>query len=177
MARIPYPDTQDPALNLLPAPLNIFRMVGHAAPLLRPLAELGMTNLRTGTLSPRLRELIILTVASVCRCQYVRAQHETIALDAGMTSFELSTIADNARTPATLAESEASAVAATVELLRDHTWSDRTVAILRQHYDHRQIVELTITTGYYAMLSGIMNGLDIDIDPAGERFTEMANRR
>lgn len=177
MARIPYPKTFDPRLNLLPAPLNVFRMVAHAAPLLPPLAELGMSNLTTATLAPRPRELVILTVARVCRCPYLKAQHDPIAIDAGVTSAELSAIADGSPYPDTLSDAELTVLSAAVEMLTGHTWSMQTVATLRHHYDDRRIVELAITVGYYTMLSGIMNGLDIDIDPLGERFTEMANRR
>lgn len=187
MARIPYPETLDPTLNLLPAPLNVFRMVSHAGPLLSPFAGLGMSNLQTSTLSPRLRELVILLVARECRCEYVRVQHVPIALDAGVTPAELTAIAGGSTVggstvggstdPMTGCESEQAALSAALEMFTEHTWSGSTVILLQKHFTDRQIVELATTVGYYTMLSGIVNGLDIDVDPSGERFTELANRR
>ncbi|WP_329248160.1 hypothetical protein OG223_15745 [Streptomyces sp. NBC_01478] len=41
---------------------------------------------------------------------------------------------------------------------------------LRKNLTDRQVVELITTVGYYTMLAGLLNGLNVDIDPSGEQY-------
>lgn len=177
MARIPYPISPDPSVDRLPAPLNVFRMMSHAPALTPHTVNLGLAILGEGALPPQLREQVIMLVAGHCRCPYEAAQHEPIALDAGVTPEQLSAIASGRLDAALFPDAELTALRAAREVLTVHTWPAETVTALRRHHTHEQIVELALTVGYYTMLAGLMNGLDIDIDPIGDRFSLLANRR
>lgn len=177
MARIPYPVSPDPSVDRLPAPLNVFRMMSHAPALTPHAVGLGLAILGEGSLPPRLREHVIMLVAGHCRCAYEAAQHEPIALDAGVTPEQLSAIASGRLDGGLFPDAELAALRAARELLTAHTWPAETVTALRRYHTHGQIVELALTVGYYTMLAGLMNGLDIDIDLVGGRFSQLANRR
>ena len=76
-------------LEELPTPLNVFRMLNHAPLLTEPTVLLGKAILASTALSPRLREMAILTVASRTGCLYERNQHTPIALAVGVTSKQM----------------------------------------------------------------------------------------
>lgn len=176
MARIPYPDTPDVSVRRLPAPLNAFRMMSHSAVLTPHVVDLGLAILAKGALPPRLREQVIMLVAAVCRCPYEVAQHTPIALDAGVTEGQLAAIADGRLDAEAFGPDELVALRAAKELAETHTWTAETLTVLRSFFTCEQLVELALTVGYYMSLAGLMNGLDIDVDPAGGRFTGLANR-
>src|SRR5262249_19242417 len=70
MARLPYvdpasaPEAVRATFERLPVSLNVFRMMAHAETGFRPLVLLGTTILGQQQLSPKLRELVILHVAT-----------------------------------------------------------------------------------------------------------------
>ncbi|MCX4880283.1 carboxymuconolactone decarboxylase family protein [Streptomyces sp. NBC_00847] len=170
MARIPYPERPADAVAALPVPLNAFRMLSHAAPLTGPAIDLGMAVLRESTLPVRLRELVVMAVASGTRCAYESAQHHPIALHAGATPAQLTAIAERRAGGPEFDEPESAAVTAVFELVDRHTLAEDTLAALRARFTDRQVVEIVTTVGYYVMLAGLMNGLGVDIDPSGEQF-------
>ena len=164
MAAIPYPLQPSAEVDRLPAPLNAFRLLAHAETLIGPTIDLGLGILGSESLTPRDRELVVMTVAQATDCAYELAQHTPIARDAGLTPGQPPHASDPA------------VVTAVRQLLDSHTLSDEALAGLLGHFDHRQCVEIIMVTGYYAMLAGLMNGLRVDIDPSGEHFTHLANR-
>src|SRR5262249_14005346 len=91
MARIPYLDPAKAServpetLAQLPAPLNVFRMMAHAETLFPHWVRLGGAILGRAKLSPRLRELVILRVARLSKCDYEWTQHVPIAKACGIT--------------------------------------------------------------------------------------------
>ncbi|MFR0352137.1 carboxymuconolactone decarboxylase family protein [Streptomyces sediminimaris] len=174
MARIPYPECAADAVARLPVPLNAFRMLSHAPPLTGPAIDLGLAVLRESTLPVRLRELVVLAVASGTRCTYLSVQHSPIALAAGVTPEQLAAIAEQRADGPELDPTESAAVTAAFEQVARHTLSEGTLAALRDHVSDRQVVEIVTTTGYYVMLAGLMNGLAVDVDPSGERFLGLA---
>ncbi|MFI6770744.1 carboxymuconolactone decarboxylase family protein [Streptomyces sp. NPDC050355] len=163
MAAIPYPAQPSQSIYRFPATLNAFRLISHAETLIGPTVDLGIAILTDSALTPRHRELVVMTVARTIDCPYELAQHTPIALDAGLTPGQPSTDADLAVT------------AAVRELLRTHTMTAPVIEALGRHFDHRQTVEIALITGYYVMLAGVMNGLRVDIDPQGEKFINFAN--
>lgn len=178
MARIPYPARPATPLDRLPAPLNAFRMLSHAEALTGPAIDLGLALLGSTALTPQLREMVILAVAARTGCHYEILQHTPIALDAGVTPVQLATLtALRPCHPPQFTDAEAAALSAAAELTTNRTLAPPALSALQRHYTNREIVELTVTVGYYAMLAGLMNGLDVDLDPAGEHFLPLANHR
>ncbi|WP_406127576.1 carboxymuconolactone decarboxylase family protein [Streptomyces sp. NBC_00989] len=169
MAAIPYPERSAEAVDALPTPLNAFRMLSHAPDLPGPAIELGMAVLGS-SIPVRLRELVVMSVAAYTDCAYEIVQHRPIALHAGLTLDQLAAVVELRSEDGEFDEVESALLTATEELLARHTLTDATLGTLRKHLTDRQLVELITTVGYYTMLAGLMNGLNVDIDPAGEKY-------
>nr|PPQ62672.1 carboxymuconolactone decarboxylase family protein [Streptomyces sp. QL37] len=178
MAGIPYPPSPQADENLeeLPTPLNVFRMLNHAPPLTGPAVHLGKAILASTTLSPRLREMAILTVAARTGCRYEHSQHAPIALAVGVTGDQVDDLASGEVTEDLFTERHRTALTAVTELLTGHTLEPATLKSLQERYSGREIVELIALTGYYTMLAGLANGLDVDVDPAGDLLTPLVNQ-
>ena len=172
MARIPYPERSAEAVDALPTPLNAFRILSHAPELTGPAIELGMAVLGS-SLPVRLRELVVVSVAARTDCAYGIVQHRPIALHAGVTVDQLAAVVELRPEEGDFDEVESTLLTATKELLAQHTLTDATLGTLRKHLTDRQVVELITTVGYYTMLAGLLNGLGVDIDPAGEKYLGM----
>ncbi|MEV6324113.1 carboxymuconolactone decarboxylase family protein [Nocardia sp. NPDC051787] len=142
---------------------NIFRALANAPVLLD--AFLSYANaLRDGSeLSPKLRELAILTVGHATRSRYEIAHHQSHARKAGVTPEQLSAIGDfeNSdvfddveRAVMRLAEESTTAVEVT-----DKRWAE-----VAAHLDEKQMVELALTIAWYNSGVRIMGLLDIDLE-------------
>jgi AhpD family alkylhydroperoxidase len=128
------------------------------------------------SLPVRLRELVVMAVAARTDCAYGSVQHRPIALDAGVTADQLDAVAELRAEEGDFDAVESALLTATEELLDRHTLTEATLGSLRKHFTDRQVVELITTVGYYTMLAGVLNGLGVDIDPAGEQYLGLGRR-
>lgn len=120
--------------------------------------------IRTGcALNGVSRELAILLVAVINRAPYEFAQHAPVALADGVTPAQIDAVAHwrgsalfDARQQAVLAYTEA--------MTRQVQVDDAVFDALRQHFDAREIVELTATVAGYNMVSRFLEALRIEIE-------------
>ncbi|GAA1346657.1 carboxymuconolactone decarboxylase family protein [Arthrobacter roseus] len=122
--------------------------------------QLGAALRFGGTLTARLRELIICTVAAEMDSAYEWYAHSRVAATVGVSEHELSSIREGG-SPEGLNEEERAALALTHELLADTTVSPAVHAAALEHHDHAGITEITVLTGYYRLLAGILAAGDI----------------
>ena len=99
MARLPYFDlTQaSPAIRDLlkdRPPLNISRMVAHGGAAAEGFLTLGTAILRRSSLSPVLRELVILRVGVLCGSSYELTQHRRVAAQVGVPAAKIAAALD-----------------------------------------------------------------------------------
>ncbi|WMD23252.1 carboxymuconolactone decarboxylase family protein [Achromobacter seleniivolatilans] len=126
--------------------------------------EAMLTAIRQKTsLSPRLRELIILRVATLNNAPYEFDAHVPHALAGGMPQTMIDALrghpAPNA--VAELAPGEADVLALTDAMTRDIEVPDAVFAPLRARYDDAQLVELAATVGAYNMVSRFLVALRV----------------
>ncbi|MQY26023.1 carboxymuconolactone decarboxylase family protein [Nocardia aurantia] len=113
------------------------------------------------TLSPRMRELVILRVAHRRRSTYVWAHHAHSAAAAGLTDPEIEAIrAGHLPDPR-----EQALITAVDELdgnsdLTDHTW-----ATLGEFLDEQQRMDLIFTIGCFMMLTVAYNTFGVEPEP------------
>ncbi len=67
---------------------------------------------------------------------------------------------------ALFAPKEMAVLAFAGELTSDARVSDATYGAVAEFLNDEEIVELTLVTGYYNMVSRALNALEVDIDPA-----------
>ena len=144
-------------------PINLTRMLIHAPE--ETAGFLDMVNaFRHGALDPRLRETIILRVAANENSLYQRIQHLAAAGLAGLSGDEVDAITrgDLTRLDPRLAV----AVRFVDECVTRVRVSDTTFSDAQKVFSPREIVEITLLTGFYIMTAHFLATLDIDLDAA-----------
>jgi 4-carboxymuconolactone decarboxylase len=170
MARIPYPEPSQ-EFTTLGVQLNLFRMLAHAGTTGKRVLSLGNALLSQLELPPKLRELAILQVARESGADYEWVQHVPLARSVGVTQAQIEAIEQGSVPGGLFTGREQQVLLFAKEVYRGETISDEDFAGMTQAFTSREIVELLLTIGYYAMLAGFMKVLEIDIDePAGERL-------
>jgi AhpD family alkylhydroperoxidase len=174
MARVPYLSRQDTgpdtkalwdrveAERKMPT-ANIFRALAHAPVLLD--AFLSYANaLRDGSeLSPKLRELAILTVGHATSARYEIAHHQSHARKAGITPDQLTAI-PGFETSDLFDETERAVMRLAKESTVDVDVSGSRWAEAAKYLTDKQLVELTLTIAWYNSGVRIMGLLDIDLE-------------
>ncbi len=141
---------------------NIFSTMARHPGLFKRYAPFGGKLLNGGTLAAADRELAILRTAHRCGSEYEWAQHERIALAVGLDAAHIEGVRDEAF--ATWRPNEAALLRAADELITDHRITDDTWAALADHYDERQLIELVLLVGNYAMLAGFLNSIGVELE-------------
>ena len=182
MARLPYvdpataPQAVRELLEQLPVKLNVFRMMAHAETGVRPLVSLGSAILARQQLSPKLRELAILRVATLSSARYEWVQHVPIALAAGATEAQVAAL-ERGDLEGPFDALERVVLRFTTEVVKQVRASDETFGALAALVSPREVVELVLTIGYYMMIARLLETTAVDMDPpAGMRIVDAGRR-
>jgi alkylhydroperoxidase family enzyme len=117
------------------------------------------------TLTPRLRQFLIMRVATRRRAAYLWAQHVFTARELDITDEELARIAFGPDAPF-LAPLEAAALRAVDELIDDGAISDGTWTELASELDARQLLDVIFTVGCYQTVASFMRSVGLEVDPS-----------
>jgi 4-carboxymuconolactone decarboxylase len=154
----------------MPMPTAVATMMHHPE-LAGPFLAYNGVLLQRPALAPRLRELIVLRVASRTHARYEWVQHVRLALRQGVTSEEIASIAAEP-SAAAWTPLEAAALAATDQLVADQRVDDETWKLLARDLDERQLVEFVFVVGTYTALAMAFNSFGLQLDPD---LQELAN--
>jgi alkylhydroperoxidase family enzyme len=147
--------------------LNIFRAFSHSPEAMKRFMKLGTYILQEGVLDPGLRELAILRAGALCRSPYEFSQHISFARRTGLSDAQIrGTLQPNT---ALFDRRQMAVLAYAGELTTESRVSQATYDAVAAFLNAEEIVELTLTTGYYNMVSRMLNALEVDIDPAAQR--------
>jgi alkylhydroperoxidase family enzyme len=114
------------------------------------------------TLDSRLREIVIIRVGYVNQVPYVIKQHvPRLSVPDGLPVEESDALVDWQNSKSFSAR-ERAALAYTDAMTRDIEVPDAVFEALRQHFDERQIIELTVLIGIYNMHTRVFRALKID---------------
>ncbi|ANS69708.1 putative carboxymuconolactone decarboxylase protein [Streptomyces lincolnensis] len=173
MTRVPYLRREDakeshkPLYDRLEAErkvptANIFLALANAPAQLDAFLTYA-NSLRAADLSPKLRELAILTVGHATRSSYEVAHHQSHGLKAGLTEEQLAAVADFESSH--LFDSTEKAI---MRLAKESTLqvevSQETWRAAAAYLTDRQMVELSLSIAWYNSGVRIMGLLDIDLE-------------
>jgi 4-carboxymuconolactone decarboxylase len=119
-----------------------------------------LTAIRQKTsLSPRLRELVILRIAVLNRAEYEFTAHAPIALKAGMTEAELDAL--QMGDASLLTDLDRLVLDYTDAMTTDIQVPDALFARVKAAFDPEGLVDLTATIAAYNMVSRFLAALDV----------------
>jgi len=147
---------------------NMFRVMAHRPEIFATMQAHFGAVLNTGTVSTRLKELIIVRTSQVNVTPYCLASHTILAKGLGWTDDQLANLADwPRRDDFTAAEKAALRLAETVT--RDaHAVTDEQFAELRSFYSEGEIVELLCAIGLFNYFNRFNNALKMEPTKPGE---------
>ncbi|KAA6465362.1 carboxymuconolactone decarboxylase family protein [Acidobacteria bacterium AB60] len=147
---------------------NMFRVMAHRPEIFATMQAHFGAVLNTGTVSAKLKELIIVRTSQVNDTPYCLASHTILARGLGWTDDQLDGLANwQQREDFTPAEKAALRLAETVT--RDaHAVSDEQFAELRSFYDEGEIVELLCAIGLFNYFNRFNNALRMEPTKPGE---------
>ncbi|MFE9029566.1 carboxymuconolactone decarboxylase family protein [Streptomyces iakyrus] len=173
MARVPYLRREDANVSLKPLydrleterkvpTANIFLALTHAPTQLDAFLTYA-NSLRSADLSPRLRELAILTVGHATRSAYEVAHHQSHGLKAGLTEEQLAAVADFEHS-GLFDETERAVMRLAKESTLRVDVPEETWQAAAAHLTSRQMVELSLSIAWYNSGVRIMGLLGIDLE-------------
>ena len=147
---------------------NMFRVMAHRPEIFATMQAHFAAVLNTGSVSTKLKELIIVRTSQVNDTPYCLASHTILARNLGWTDDQLAHLADwPARPDFTPAEKAALRLAETVT--RDaHAVTDEQYAELRSFYSEGEIVELLCAIGLFNYFNRFNNALKMEPTKPGE---------
>ncbi|MGX9899166.1 carboxymuconolactone decarboxylase family protein [Arthrobacter sp. SA17] len=142
---------------------NIFRSLANAPVLLDAFLSYANAMRDSSLLSPKLRELAILSVGHATGSEYEIAHHQSHGRKAGLTDQQLAAVADG-QDPQLFDEAERAVMALARESTIKVDVSDASWAAAAKHLDDQQMVELTLTIAWYNSGVRVMGLLGIDLE-------------
>lgn len=154
--------------------LNIFRTLKNNPELYKAFLALGSYNLRDGRLPAREREIVILRVGWRCASEYEFGQHTRLGTDAGLSEAEIARLAGG---PGSWSDDDAALVAMADELCADDVVSGQTWTRLAERWDDQTLLELLVLAGFYRLVSGLLNSVEVALEPTTAGWPEGVEAR
>ena len=167
MQRVPAA-TFEPALQkrleeLWGKPVNLYRALGNHPALAAAWTEFA-NAIRHDSRTPRaLRELMILRTAQVARSEYEWAHHLRMARKAGVAEDKIAALA-GWRSALNFDPRERAALALTEAVMACDV-GDEVYAEVKKHFSDAEFVELSLTAGFYALVSRMLDAMRVELDP------------
>ncbi|MDQ0635192.1 AhpD family alkylhydroperoxidase [Arthrobacter pascens] len=142
---------------------NIFRSLANAPVLLDAFLSYANAMRDSSLLSPKLRELAILSVGHATGSEYEIAHHQSHGRKAGLTDEQLAAVAEGDSTEL-FNDTERAVIALARESTLNVNVSDASWAAAAKHLDDQQMVELTLTIAWYNSGVRVMGLLGIELE-------------
>lgn len=152
-------------------PLALFRTLlrnFQAGDRIRPLGSYFLTK---ETLAPRERELVIHRVTARLGAEYEWGVHAVIFAEAlGLPDDWIDATARGTAGEAAFDHRDGLLIRFVDELVDTHRLCDELWLEMREAWSDEQLIELLMLVGWYHMISFVVNGLRVELEPWGRRF-------
>lgn len=123
-------------------------------------AKLQSTEEGETTLTPRIRQVVLLTIGALWQCDYERYAHRAVAHKLGMSKEVVDALAEGTE-PKGLTEDELLAREVTERIATDHTLPDDLFRKAQAAFGNQGIVDLLILAGCYVIVCSMLNSFEI----------------
>jgi alkylhydroperoxidase family enzyme len=154
-------DVREFLASLPPDPM--VKMLSHSAGTVKPFVQLARAQFTALELPARSRELVILTVAEYTGSTFVAAQHDPIALAAGVEERTRQLIRDRQLDSAELPPADRALICLVAEVVQRPRVPDELFQRAREYLTNRELVEVLQVTGYYWTFGRISTVLDVEV--------------
>jgi alkylhydroperoxidase family enzyme len=154
-------DVREFLASLPPDPM--VKMLSHSAGTVKPFIQLARAQFTALELPPRSRELVILTVAEYAGSPFVAAQHDPIALAAGVGERTRQLIRDRQLDSPELSPADRALICLTAEVVQRPRVSTEVFQQAREFLTDRELVEVLQVTGYYWTFGRISTVLGVEV--------------
>ena len=158
-------------------PLQVYGAIAHSEPALKGFLAMG-NELGQHRLTKRIREIIVLRMASLLECGYELHQHRKFAEFVGLTKEEICLIEEGI--DSALLNPEERAVLQMVSELTVGNVSEKTYKIVAHYFDNQQMVEIVFIFGYYQLLEKFIETFQIEPESDGviskEAYAKRVNK-
>jgi len=164
--RVEYPDaskfTQEQREQFGRLPINLTRMLLHCPVLMvQSLLDFGL-SFRKGNLDPKIRELVILRMATLRGSSYELMHHLPAAKTAGLSEMEISAI--TSAHPSGLDQKHSIMIQLVDDCSQLGKVSDSTFEKAAEFFSVAQIAEATLLAGLYEMLACFLKTMGVELD-------------
>jgi len=161
----------DPSGNGRPV-ANVYRTYAQHPALYAPRQVLSEYIRTRSTLTPRVREMLILRIGYLCQSAYEWAAHARAGRAAGLTGDEIRRIAEGPA--AGWGADDAALLQAVDDLFADDRVAPAAWARLATRFDRKQLLDVLITAGGYRMVSMSLNTFGVQPEPNSEPLPSVA---
>ena len=166
MERVEYPDeskfTKEQKEQLERVPINLTRMLLHCpVPIVQSFLDFAL-SFRTGNLEPKLRELVILRMATLHGSSYELMHHLPAAKMAGLSEQEISAITSSH--PSGLDQKHSVMTQLVDDCSQLGKVSDSTFEKASKIFSTSEIAEATLLAGLYEMLACFLKTMGVELD-------------
>jgi alkylhydroperoxidase family enzyme len=144
-------------------PDPMVKMLSYSAGTVKPFVQLARAQFTSLELPARSRELVILTVAEYTASTFVAAQHDPIALAAGVGERTRQLIRDRQLDSPELSSADRALIWLTAQVVQRPRVSDEVFQQARKFLTDRELVEVLQVTGYYWTFGRISTVLDVEV--------------
>ena len=160
----------DKVMRGLP-PLKLFRTVGRNPRVLSRLIAGGLLD--RGSISLRIRELVILRATALCGAEYEWGVHvAAYSAKAQWTPEQLRSTVRGGDADACWIEEEKLAIRLTDQLHQTHRVNDALWSELVQNFNDDQLIELIMLAGLYHAVSFVLNATRVELEKFAPRFPD-----
>lgn len=168
MARLSYPDQNDPAIAPLVQRikaergkiLNLYGMLLHSPPVAEGWLAFLTAIRQKCILSGRIRELVIMRIAVINGADYEFRAHAPFALDEGFSQAQIDALREGSAE--LFDDRERAALAYSESMTREVHVPDAVFDAVKIHFSERELVELTATIAAYNLVSRFLEALQVD---------------
>jgi alkylhydroperoxidase family enzyme len=166
MERVEYPDmskfTKEQREQFDRLPINLTRMLLHCpVPMVKSFLDFGL-SFRTGNLEAKLRELVILRMATLRGSSYELMHHLPAAKMAGWSDTEISAITSTQ--PTGLEEKYSIAIQFVDDCSKLGKASDSIFEKASKVFSAPEIAEVALLAGFYEMLACFLKTMGVELD-------------
>jgi 4-carboxymuconolactone decarboxylase len=143
---------------------HVLKTFAHHPATVLPFLAFNRHLLWDTSLPHRIRQIVILRTGWNRRANYVWPAHLKVSLGIGMSRPDFEAVKAGAASPH-WSELERSVVAAVDQVCADNNVDDATWAVLAEHFERKQLMDMLFTIGTYMLVSLVTNVLRVEREP------------